>query len=294
VEHSDTSKISGQDEAAFTTLFQNFFPTLRDFLESLLGGRKELAHDLAQESFLQLHRTAWGTLPADEVRFWLYRVARNMAINEFRKSNARYRLFDRVVETMRLRARNPEQDYDTQERKTLVLEMLQTLPEDQRAALLLREQEQLTFREISAVLNVSESKVKVDIFRARAALRKQWKSDVQRHEASSKQWKSNVQTILGEIGETTAESAAAVRELIQEEAVARDYVAMRYRTLIDQKYLRGLSTSEEHELEELKTTLDRMDKPYYASMIKRLRKVLESREGDASQIEYRQTDASLL
>jgi RNA polymerase sigma-70 factor (ECF subfamily) len=139
-----------------------------------LGGRAPLAQDLAQESFLQLHRTAWGTLPPGEARFWLYRVARNMAINEFRKTHTRYRLFDRVVEAMRPAARNPEQEYETRERKEMVLEMLRTLPEDQRTALLLREQEQLSYREIGQVLNISESKVKVDIFRARAALRERW------------------------------------------------------------------------------------------------------------------------
>jgi RNA polymerase sigma-70 factor (ECF subfamily) len=165
--------MASQDDE-FTMLFQDFYPSLCRFLECLLGGRAPLAQDLAQESFLQLHRTAWGTLPAAEARFWLYRVARNLAINEFRKTHTRYRLFDRVVEAMRPAARNPEQEYETRERKELVLEMLQTLPEDQRAALLLREQEQLSYREIGQVLNVSESKVKVDIFRARAALRERW------------------------------------------------------------------------------------------------------------------------
>ena len=165
--------MASQDDE-FTMLFQDFYPSLCRFLECLLGGRAPLAQDLAQESFLQLHRTAWGTLPAAEARFWLYRVARNLAINEFRKTHTRYRLFDRVVEAMRPVSRNPEQEYETRERKELVLEMLQTLPEDQRAALLLREQEQLSYREIGQVLNVSESKVKVDIFRARAALRERW------------------------------------------------------------------------------------------------------------------------
>jgi len=165
--------MASQDDE-FTMLFQDFYPSLCRFLECLLGGRAPLAQDLAQESFLQLHRTVWGTLPPGEARFWLYRVARNLAINEFRKSHTRFRLFDRVVEAMRPAARNPEQEYETRERKELVLEMLQTLPEDQRAALLLREQEQLSYREIGQVLNISESKVKVDIFRARAALRERW------------------------------------------------------------------------------------------------------------------------
>jgi len=158
----------------FTMLFQEFYPSLCRFLECLLGGRVELAQDLAQESFLQLHRTAWETVPHGEARFWLYRVARNFAINEFRKSHTRYRLLDRVVEVMTPRTRNPEQEYETQERKELVLTILSTLPEDQRVALLLREHEQLSYKEIGQVLNVSESKVKVDIFRARAALRERW------------------------------------------------------------------------------------------------------------------------
>ena len=165
--------MASEDEE-FTMLFQDFYPSLCRFLECLLGGRVPLAQDLAQESFLQLHRTAWGTLPVGEARFWLYRVARNLAINEFRRSHTRYRLLDRVVEVMSPRARNPEQEYETQERKQLVIEMLQTLPEHQRTALLLREQEQLSYREIGEVLNASESKGKVDIFRAREALRQRW------------------------------------------------------------------------------------------------------------------------
>lgn len=162
--------MASQDDE-FTMLFQDFYPSLCRFLECLLGGRAALAQDLAQESFLQLHRTAWGTLPVTEARFWLYRVARNQAINEFRRANTRHRLFDRVVEVMTTHPRTPEQEYETRERKNLVLEMLEKLPEDQKVALLLREQEQLSYREISEVLNVSESKVKVDIFRARSSLR---------------------------------------------------------------------------------------------------------------------------
>jgi RNA polymerase sigma factor (sigma-70 family) len=162
------------EDDEFTMLFQDFYPSLCRFLECLLGGRAALAQDLAQESFLQLHRTAWGTLPVNEARFWLYRVARNFALNEFRKSNTRYRLFDRVVEVMRPRTRNPEEEYEARERQEIVLKMLARLPEDQRVALLLREQQQLSYREIGQVLNISESKVKIDIFRARTALRETW------------------------------------------------------------------------------------------------------------------------
>jgi len=165
--------MASEDEE-FTVLFKDFYPSLCRFLECLLGGRAALAQDLAQESFLQLHRTAWGTVPPHEARFWLYRVARNFALNEFRRGRTRNRLFDRVVDVMRPRTRTPEEEFELQERQQLVIDMLQSLPEDQRVALLLREQEQLSYREIGQVLNVSESKVKVDIFRARTALRERW------------------------------------------------------------------------------------------------------------------------
>ena len=155
-------------------LFQEFYPSLCRFLECLLGGRANVAQDLAQESFLQLHRTVWGTIPPGEARFWLYRVARNLALNEFRRHETRHRLFDRVVEAIRPRSPSPEEEFETQERQELVLSMLKGLPEDQRTALLLREQEQLSYREIAEVLAVSESKVKTDIFRARTALRERW------------------------------------------------------------------------------------------------------------------------
>ncbi|HYL99220.1 MAG TPA: sigma-70 region 4 domain-containing protein, partial [Blastocatellia bacterium] len=53
----------------------------------------------------------------------------------------------------------------------LLKRLLAQLPEHQRAALLLRELEEMSYQEIAKVLSVSESKVKVDIHRARIALR---------------------------------------------------------------------------------------------------------------------------
>ncbi|MFN2533106.1 MAG: RNA polymerase sigma factor [Pyrinomonadaceae bacterium] len=165
--------MASQDDE-FTRLFNDFYPSLCRFLECLLGGGAALAQDIAQESFLQLHRTAWNTIPTAEARFWLYRVARNFALNEFRKNNTRHRLFERVVDVMSQRSSNPEEEYEKHEKEQLLLNMLLDLPEHQRSALLLREHEQLSYREIAVVLEVSESKVKIDIHRARIALRQHW------------------------------------------------------------------------------------------------------------------------
>jgi len=168
--------MASRDEE-FTRFFDEFYPSLCRFLECLLGGRgaaRQTAQDVAQESFLQLHRTGLENLPAGEARFWLFRVARNLALNELNKRATRHRLFDRVTSAFRAHVPGPEEEFEMAERRERVLEMLALLPEHQRAALLLREQEEMSYREIAEVLNVSEAKVKVDVFRARTSLREKW------------------------------------------------------------------------------------------------------------------------
>jgi len=170
------------EEDEFAVMFHEFYPSLCRFLECLLGGRgaSGTAQEIAQESFLQLHRTGWRNLPEGEARFWLYRVARNFALNELNKRQTHQRLFDKVVDVFRARVPTPEEEFEVAEREGLVIDLLRTLPEQQRAALLLREQEELSYQEIARVLDVSESKVKVDVFRARTLLRERWRKKSER------------------------------------------------------------------------------------------------------------------
>ena len=164
------------EEDEFALMFHEFYPSLCRFIACLLGGRgaSGIAQDIAQESFLQLHRTGLRSMPTGEARFWLYRVARNFALNELNRGNTRQRLFGKVIDVFRAHVPTPEEEFEMAERKDLVVDMLKTLPEQQRAALLLREQEEMSYREIAQVLNVSEGKVKVDVFRARTQLRERW------------------------------------------------------------------------------------------------------------------------
>lgn len=162
-----------EDDQEFAMIFDEVYPNLCRFLECMLGGRGG-AQDIAQESFLRLYRKGVGSIPPSEARFWLYRVARNLALNELSKAQTRIRLFDKVAEAFRHRASDPEREYERDERNQIALALLKSLPEHQRAALLLREQEQMSYAEIAQVLGISESKVKVDIFRARNTWRERW------------------------------------------------------------------------------------------------------------------------
>jgi RNA polymerase sigma-70 factor, ECF subfamily len=161
-------------DAEFAEIFDEFYPSLCRFLECLLGGASGAAQDIAQESFMQLYRIGVGSIVREEVRFWLFRVARNFALNELNRRSTRQRLIGKVVEAFRTESPGPVERLEAAERKQLILSLLKHLPEHQRAALLLREQEEMSYGEIALVLNVSEGKVKVDIFRARTTLRARW------------------------------------------------------------------------------------------------------------------------
>lgn len=123
---------------------------------------------------MQLYRTGVERIVREEVRFWLFRVARNLALNELTRRSTRQRLLGKVVDALRTETPGPVERLEAAEQQEMILGLLKHLPEHQRAALLLREQEEMSYGEIARVLNVSEGKVKIDIFRARTTLRARW------------------------------------------------------------------------------------------------------------------------
>lgn len=162
-----------RDNEDFTMIFNEIYPGLCRFLECLIGERSAgmSAQDIAQESFMRFYRQDASRIPAAEARFWLYRVARNLALNELSRGRTRQRFWGKVLEIFHTRSGSPLEELEQTERREILSGLLKGLPEQHRAALLLREQEEMSYREIAQVLEISESKVKVDIYRARSALR---------------------------------------------------------------------------------------------------------------------------
>jgi RNA polymerase sigma-70 factor (ECF subfamily) len=176
----DVENFMAQANDKFVAVFDEVYGNLCRFLECLLGTHSA-AQDIAQESFLRLHRFGINRMPVDEARFWLFRVARNLALNELEKGQTRAKFTGKVTEIFHSPVPNPEEIAGQLERKEKLFELLRTLPEHQRAALLLREQEEMSYSEIAEVLKISESKVKSDIFRARNVLREKWNEMNKKH-----------------------------------------------------------------------------------------------------------------
>jgi RNA polymerase sigma-70 factor (ECF subfamily) len=155
------------------TVFRESYPNLCRFLKSIVR-RDGHAEDIAQETFARLCEPRFAAIPSSEVRFWLFRVARNLALNELTRASTRQRFGERLTDLFKTRDTAPDEELVRSENSRIVRELLDKLPEHQRSALLLREQEDMSYREISIILSISESKVKVDIFRARQHLRELW------------------------------------------------------------------------------------------------------------------------
>jgi RNA polymerase sigma-70 factor (ECF subfamily) len=131
-----------------------------------LLGRIEDAQDAAQEVFLRLYRNL-RRIEGDP-RSWLYKVTVNVCRDYHRRKKPIGELNLNLPDT----ALDPEGALALNQRKRLLMEGLQTLPERERAAVVLRDIEGLSTTEAAAILGVEEVTVRSHISSARVKLAK--------------------------------------------------------------------------------------------------------------------------
>jgi RNA polymerase sigma-70 factor (ECF subfamily) len=155
------------ETARATDLYERYASRLYGFCLARLGSREE-AEDAVQTTFLNAFRgLSRGVVPASESA-WLFKIAENVCLSRHRATFRRRRVeapgdLSLVEETVAAPARADEELIPLED-------ALAEMPEGQRRALLLREWQGLTYREIAAELEVSQSAVETLIFRARRSL----------------------------------------------------------------------------------------------------------------------------
>ena len=148
-------------------LFEQYHSQIFAYLYRLVDNR-ELAHDLTQETFLRLLQQGDRLQQVDNQRAWTYRVASNLAFNALKRQRRFAWLPWRQGDGYTLSQAGPAQTVAEQE---AVQQALAALSPTYRAPLLLYSHYQLSVREIAAVLDISESNVKVRLHRARQQFR---------------------------------------------------------------------------------------------------------------------------
>lgn len=124
-------------------------------------GRTDTAHDLTQEVFLRVSRARVPQTDELGQRAWVFRIARNLALNHLRDGRRRP---EPVVLVERGAAA-------TQELRTAVREALAALPEIDRDVFLLRESVGLSYEEIAEACELTPDAVRSRLHRTRLALR---------------------------------------------------------------------------------------------------------------------------
>ena len=173
------ARVGRDDTAALGELFDRYRPPLFLFLLRLVGERAA-AEDLVQEVFWRLWERRIDYDPERPFPAWLYTIARRLAWNEMQRACHRTVGFSNLSETdqQRLEAGgansgqlSPEDLMLAADHRSRVQAALQTLPQDQRLCLVLREYEGRSHREIGEILGCSEGNARVLTHRARRALR---------------------------------------------------------------------------------------------------------------------------
>jgi len=154
-------------DGAFEALFNRYNGRLLGFCQSMLKSRQD-AEDVLQEVFTNAHSAMLGDDRKINVRPWLYRIARNRCLNHLRRPVPEGQ--DSMDVLPHSNGTTTLEHVQMREELRQLMADVETLPETQRTALLLREIDQLSYEEIAQAMQTTVPSVKSLLVRARIGL----------------------------------------------------------------------------------------------------------------------------
>jgi len=173
--------VKAGDDSSFELLLRKYRTPLVNFLNRMVRN-SATAEDLAQEVFLRVYRARQDYAPSAKFTTWMFRIATNLALNSRR--DGRHHQLDVSIDQpaddrhedqppMEVPDRTPgiEQELMARDRAARIRRAVESLPEKQRAAVLLHKYQEMDYDEIARILGCSESALKSLLFRAYETLR---------------------------------------------------------------------------------------------------------------------------
>jgi len=131
-------------------------------------GDGALAEDIAQDTFVRVWDKLHLFRPSGSFKSWMCRIATNLTIDMLRRQRPAVDVEEVLIED---RAERPEVRAMRQERASAVRSAIASLPEQTRAALILREYEGLSYQEVADALDIPMGTVKSRLNDARRRLK---------------------------------------------------------------------------------------------------------------------------
>jgi RNA polymerase sigma-70 factor, ECF subfamily len=177
-------RVKRGDRAAFAELVEKYKQPVMNFVYRTLRDETE-AEDLAQNVFLQVYKSRSRYKRTAKFSTWLFTIAHNLCLNELRRRSRHPA--ESLEETHGEHEDPPQRQYEDKknfqptemllhgELAQKIEEVLAELPENQRTAILLCRQEELSYEEIARILDCSLSATKSLIHRGREVLKQKLK-----------------------------------------------------------------------------------------------------------------------
>lgn len=125
-----------------------------------MTGDREAASDLAQETFVRAWREIGQYKGTGPVRSWIWKIAANRSLNYIESRSTRVRLEEQAAPEEMSNDPNPQRELEQEELRRGMLAFMATLPPQQRLAFDLRFYQQLSFEEMSQVMDRALGTVK--------------------------------------------------------------------------------------------------------------------------------------
>ena len=162
------------DHEAFHLIFERYARSVLSFLYDLVGQR-ELAEDLAQETFVRAYRGLHTLRDEGKLSTWLFGIARNVARESFRsrpREDKKVQLDDAQVLDLSDGQLLPDGQLLNRELNGVIYGALERLDEDKRVVFTLKIFHQQSYEEIAEITGFSIPKLKTDLHRAKAEMRR--------------------------------------------------------------------------------------------------------------------------
>ena len=162
------------DAEAFHPVFRRFGKPVLSFIYNLVDDRAR-AEELTQEVFIRAFRALGSLREPAQFSTWLFGIARNVVRESIKAKYRRNRdvaLDDPLALVLADARPGPGAELAASELGRAIRCALSSLPEDFRTVFVLRALHQLTYEEIAAVTGASVAKLKTDMHRARAEMRR--------------------------------------------------------------------------------------------------------------------------
>jgi RNA polymerase sigma factor (sigma-70 family) len=161
-------RVQQGDTKAFSYLVGKYQDVVFSIALKVLKNRED-AEEMAQETFIKAYRSMASFRGRSKFSTWLFSIAYNTCITSVRKKKIRTKSIDDV------QVNDEEENWDksglSEEERSKMLEMaLKRLPEEEYTMILLFYYEDLGIEDVSKVMGLTESNVKVRLFRARKKL----------------------------------------------------------------------------------------------------------------------------